>query len=43
MNVNVWDVSEEIRDLIGSRTEVDEDRLRDADTPLGEVAAGVAR
>lgn len=36
MNVNVWDVSDDIRALIG-RT-VDRDRLADPDVPLAEVA-----
>ncbi len=34
MNVNVWDVTDDIQALIRNRTEVDRDRLRDPDTPL---------
>ena len=37
MNVNVWDVTDDIRALIRSRAQVDADRLRDPDTPLEEV------
>ena len=38
MNVNVWDVTDPIKELIGSRQAVDVDRLRDPDTPLDAVA-----
>ena len=38
MNVNVWDVTDPIRELILSGTQVDVEHLRDADTPLGELA-----
>jgi 3-phenylpropionate/trans-cinnamate dioxygenase ferredoxin reductase subunit len=34
MNVNVWDVTDDIQALIRSRGQVDPDRLRDTDTPL---------
>jgi 3-phenylpropionate/trans-cinnamate dioxygenase ferredoxin reductase subunit len=37
MNVNVWDVTAPIKELIGSRRVVDVDRLRDPDTPLDAV------
>jgi len=37
MNVNVWDVGDQIEALIHSRAEVDVARLRDADTPLAEL------
>lgn len=37
MNVNVWDVTDPIRDLVRSRTPVDPDRLADPDIPLTEV------
>jgi 3-phenylpropionate/trans-cinnamate dioxygenase ferredoxin reductase subunit len=43
MNVNVWDVTDQIQDLIRSRREVDVDRLVDPDLPLDrtlEVPAG---
>jgi 3-phenylpropionate/trans-cinnamate dioxygenase ferredoxin reductase subunit len=38
MNVNVWDVTEPLEALIRSRARVGADRLRDADTPLAELA-----
>ncbi len=38
MNVNVWDVSDSIRDLIKSRNEVDPGRLADPGTDLGTLA-----
>jgi 3-phenylpropionate/trans-cinnamate dioxygenase ferredoxin reductase subunit len=34
MNVNVWDVTDDIQALIRSRAVVDRDRLRDPDSPL---------
>jgi 3-phenylpropionate/trans-cinnamate dioxygenase ferredoxin reductase subunit len=37
MNVNVWDVSDDIQALIRSRRVVSADRLRDADVPLTEL------
>ncbi|MFE9694550.1 NAD(P)/FAD-dependent oxidoreductase [Micromonospora sp. NPDC005806] len=39
MNVNVWDVSNPIQDLIRSATPIDEQRLRDSDVPLEELVA----
>jgi 3-phenylpropionate/trans-cinnamate dioxygenase ferredoxin reductase component len=39
MNVNVWDVTGPIGDLIRSGGRVDPDRLADPDVPLTEVAA----
>jgi 3-phenylpropionate/trans-cinnamate dioxygenase ferredoxin reductase subunit len=39
MNVNVWDVSDPIRDLIRSREPVDLNRLADPDVPLSELVA----
>ena len=42
MNVNVWDVVEPIRDLIGSRQQVDAARLRDTDVPIEELATAAA-
>ena len=39
MNVNVWDVGEEVETLIRSRTEVDLARLADPDVPLAEGSA----
>jgi 3-phenylpropionate/trans-cinnamate dioxygenase ferredoxin reductase component len=38
MNVNVWDVTDQIQALIRSRLRIDRDRLADADTPLTELA-----
>ncbi|MGH2871136.1 MAG: FAD-dependent oxidoreductase, partial [Solirubrobacteraceae bacterium] len=34
MNVNVWDVNDQVQALIRSRRQVDRDALRDSDTPL---------
>jgi 3-phenylpropionate/trans-cinnamate dioxygenase ferredoxin reductase subunit len=42
MNVNVWDVNDQIRALIGSRQIVDVARLTDPDTPLDSLAPAVA-
>jgi 3-phenylpropionate/trans-cinnamate dioxygenase ferredoxin reductase subunit len=38
MNVNVWDVNDDVRALIRERVAVDDRRLADPDIPLGEVA-----
>ena len=38
MNVNVWDVTDSIKRLIGGRVEVDERRLADPGVPLEELA-----
>jgi 3-phenylpropionate/trans-cinnamate dioxygenase ferredoxin reductase component len=38
MNVNVWDVTEPIKRLIGERVAVDDRRLADRDVPLEEIA-----
>jgi 3-phenylpropionate/trans-cinnamate dioxygenase ferredoxin reductase subunit len=37
MNVNIWDVSETIAELIRSGAEVDEARLRDSEVPIGSL------
>jgi 3-phenylpropionate/trans-cinnamate dioxygenase ferredoxin reductase subunit len=37
MNVNVWDVNEDIQALIRSRQELTAEALRDKDTPLSEL------
>jgi NADPH-dependent 2,4-dienoyl-CoA reductase/sulfur reductase-like enzyme len=37
MNVNVWDVPDEVRPLIINRTVVDVDKLADPDIPLSDV------
>lgn len=37
MNVNVWDVTDDIQDLIRSKRQVDVARLADPDLPLAEV------
>jgi 3-phenylpropionate/trans-cinnamate dioxygenase ferredoxin reductase component len=42
MNVNVWDVTEPIKALIGSREKVDVDRLRDTGVPIEELVAAAA-
>ncbi|MBW8803477.1 MAG: FAD-dependent oxidoreductase [Catenulisporales bacterium] len=39
MNVNVWDVIDEVRALILGRAEIDVARLRDPGVPLADVAA----
>jgi 3-phenylpropionate/trans-cinnamate dioxygenase ferredoxin reductase component len=38
MNVNVWDVTDDIQALIRSRAQVDVDRLTDPDVPINELA-----
>ncbi len=43
MNVNVWDVNEQIQELIRSREPVARDRLRDPDLPLGDVPGSATR
>jgi 3-phenylpropionate/trans-cinnamate dioxygenase ferredoxin reductase subunit len=40
MNVNVWDVNEDIQALVREGATVDPDRLRDGDVPIGEVIVG---
>ncbi len=42
MNVNVWDVNEQIQGLIRSRRRIDPARLADADAALGEIAGAVS-
>jgi 3-phenylpropionate/trans-cinnamate dioxygenase ferredoxin reductase subunit len=42
MNVNVWDVGDAIKALIGSRRPVDVERLRDTGVPLDELATAAA-
>ena len=39
MNVNVWDVTDDIQALIRSKATVDRARLADPDAPLTELAA----
>jgi 3-phenylpropionate/trans-cinnamate dioxygenase ferredoxin reductase subunit len=39
MNVNVWDVNEQLQELARSGANVDSDRLRDPDVPLDELAS----
>jgi 3-phenylpropionate/trans-cinnamate dioxygenase ferredoxin reductase subunit len=39
MNVNVWDVTDPIRRLIGERVAVDDRRLADPDIPIDELVA----
>ena len=43
MNVNVWDVNEQIRALVRSREPVDVNLLVDPEAPLSEVAPKTAR
>ena len=38
MNVNVWDVNEDVQALVRSRRPIDPAALRDKDTPLGHLA-----
>ena len=38
MNVNVWDVTDAIKRLIGARVAVDDRSLADLDTPLEALA-----
>jgi 3-phenylpropionate/trans-cinnamate dioxygenase ferredoxin reductase component len=42
MNVNVWDVTEALRQVITSKQRVDDDQLRDPDVPLDELAPNLA-
>jgi 3-phenylpropionate/trans-cinnamate dioxygenase ferredoxin reductase subunit len=42
MNVNVWDVSDPIQELVRSRATVDRARLADPDVPIAEVASPAA-
>ncbi|OBG95857.1 pyridine nucleotide-disulfide oxidoreductase [Mycobacterium sp. E3251] len=37
MNVNIWDVLDDVKALIRSRTSVDPDRLADVEVPLAEL------
>ncbi|GAB2459799.1 NAD(P)/FAD-dependent oxidoreductase [Jatrophihabitans fulvus] len=39
MNVNVWDVQDDIKPLISGRQPVDVDKLVDTEIPLGEVSS----
>lgn len=40
MNVNVWDVQDDIQSLITSRAAVDRDRLTDPDVPIKDAVKG---
>jgi hypothetical protein len=40
MNVNVWDVTDPIKRLIGERVAVDDRRLADPDVTLDQLACG---
>jgi 3-phenylpropionate/trans-cinnamate dioxygenase ferredoxin reductase component len=42
MNVNVWDVNDQVQALIRSRQQVDARALADVDTPLGELVVAEA-
>ncbi|WP_331245423.1 oxidoreductase C-terminal domain-containing protein, partial [Mycobacterium colombiense] len=37
MNVNVWDVLDDVKALIRAQAPVDVDKLRDPHSPLGEL------
>ena len=37
MNVNVWDVQDDIQELISSRAGVDRDKLADPDVPIKDA------
>jgi 3-phenylpropionate/trans-cinnamate dioxygenase ferredoxin reductase subunit len=39
MNVNVWDVLDDVKSLIRSRTPVDPHRLADPQQPLGDLVS----
>jgi 3-phenylpropionate/trans-cinnamate dioxygenase ferredoxin reductase subunit len=39
MNVNVWDVTDAIKAMIGARRPIPVEQLRDTDTPLDELVA----
>jgi len=39
MNVNVWDVVDDLQALIRSRAVIDHDRLADPDVPLADLVA----
>ena len=41
MNVNVWDVVDDLQELIRSGAHVDPERLADVDVPLAEHAVPV--
>jgi 3-phenylpropionate/trans-cinnamate dioxygenase ferredoxin reductase component len=40
MNVNVWDVADDLRAIVASGTPIPAARLSDPDVPLGELAGG---
>ena len=42
MNVNVWDVSDPIQELVHSRANVDRKRLADPDVPIQDTASSPA-
>ncbi len=37
MNVNIWDVSQDISELVASRREVDNEKLADPDIPVADL------
>ena len=44
MNVNIWDVTDDIQALIRAKHKIDRDRLADPDVPLADLlSAPVAR
>ena len=40
MNVNVWDVNDDVQALIRSRAQIDRSKLQDPDTPLQSLVSG---
>ena len=43
MNVNVWDVADQLKTLIRSRIRIDPTRLADASVSLGDLTADTGR
>lgn len=42
MNVNIWDVADDLRAIVGSKERIDPARLADVDTPLAEMGGRAA-
>ena len=42
MNVNIWDVADDLRAIVGSKERIDPARLADVDTPLAEMGVRAA-
>ncbi len=43
MNVNIWDVTDEIKALVAGRTSVDPDRLADSGVPLSDLLSAAGK